>query len=508
MSRTVGVTTENVARALSRAAASSAYSASVSAAITSAIGAAPAATVEDLAALKALVSRPKVVIVEGGIAGGEWEWESGSSTTANDFTVVACTAGEAGRYKKVVVAGAWPSTFGSSPTAVNSIDFGSYPTAGKIPAGVMEQFAASMIVPATYTQQPWPNVNFAAYAENQGTTSGKSVVNYFGLALANGALGYAAGFNSVVGNVSSANPFTGAGLGGNFGLLVGLEVNPNIRKVGASAPTGSVEGIRLIGGGDDTRPLNGAYGINLFPLAGWETATLTYWTSFLFSQDGAISTPANDSYFANMGATGAGNSVHSQAIKGRARNGAGTDLGGYLQFAYTNNWYVNPALLVGSSSVAMDTNALLQTYVSSASFQTSAVLRNDNGGANTAVSLGFNVATTAEAALSKLGIGVTRNNTYGRGYGSLYANNAADTTGIDATVERVRWDHTGLLVFGTVGLSGAVTVGSTTLITSSVNFTDGAAAASGTLLNAPAAGNPTKWIPIVDNGTTRYIPAW
>jgi len=39
-------------------------------------------------------------------------------------------------------------------------------------------------------------------------------------------------------------------------------------------------------------------------------------------------------------------------------------------------------------------------------------------------------------------------------------------------------------------------------------FTDGAAAALGTLTNAPAAGNPTKWIPINDNGTTRYIPAW
>ena len=34
------------------------------------------------------------------------------------------------------------------------------------------------------------------------------------------------------------------------------------------------------------------------------------------------------------------------------------------------------------------------------------------------------------------------------------------------------------------------------------------AAATGTLTNAPAAGNPTKWIAIDDNGTTRYIPAW
>jgi len=46
------------------------------------------------------------------------------------------------------------------------------------------------------------------------------------------------------------------------------------------------------------------------------------------------------------------------------------------------------------------------------------------------------------------------------------------------------------------------------MIGTGVAFTDGAAAAAGTLLNAPSAGNPTKWIPINDNGTTRYIPAW
>lgn len=57
-------------------------------------------------------------------------------------------------------------------------------------------------------------------------------------------------------------------------------------------------------------------------------------------------------------------------------------------------------------------------------------------------------------------------------------------------------------------LTGGLTVGTTTLLTSSVALTNGAAAATGTLLNAPAAGNPTKWIPINDNGTTRYVPAW
>ena len=39
-------------------------------------------------------------------------------------------------------------------------------------------------------------------------------------------------------------------------------------------------------------------------------------------------------------------------------------------------------------------------------------------------------------------------------------------------------------------------------------FDNGAGASAGTLTNSPAAGNPTKWIPIDDNGTTRYIPAW
>ena len=39
-------------------------------------------------------------------------------------------------------------------------------------------------------------------------------------------------------------------------------------------------------------------------------------------------------------------------------------------------------------------------------------------------------------------------------------------------------------------------------------FTDGAGANTGTLTNSPVTGNPTKWIPIDDNGTTRYIPAW
>ena len=59
-----------------------------------------------------------------------------------------------------------------------------------------------------------------------------------------------------------------------------------------------------------------------------------------------------------------------------------------------------------------------------------------------------------------------------------------------------------------LGLTGDITTGTGTLHKTSAALTNGAAAAAGTLLNAPAAGNPTKWVPINDNGTIRYIPTW
>lgn len=57
--------------------------------------------------------------------------------------------------------------------------------------------------------------------------------------------------------------------------------------------------------------------------------------------------------------------------------------------------------------------------------------------------------------------------------------------------------------------AGALYKGDATfMIRQTATLNNGAAAQVGTLTNAPTAGNPTKWIPIDDNGTTRYIPAW
>lgn len=67
-------------------------------------------------------------------------------------------------------------------------------------------------------------------------------------------------------------------------------------------------------------------------------------------------------------------------------------------------------------------------------------------------------------------------------------------------------DSSGVPAFGTA-LPDITTAGNN-LVRKTTTLADGAAAAAGTLGNAPAAGNPTKWVPIDDNGTTRYIPAW
>ncbi len=60
----------------------------------------------------------------------------------------------------------------------------------------------------------------------------------------------------------------------------------------------------------------------------------------------------------------------------------------------------------------------------------------------------------------------------------------------------------------TVSFAGAVEVNSAVLLKSNTTLTNGAGASLGTLTNAPAAGNPTKWISINDNGTVRQIPCW
>lgn len=84
-------------------------------------------------------------------------------------------------------------------------------------------------------------------------------------------------------------------------------------------------------------------------------------------------------------------------------------------------------------------------------------------------------------------------------HGADYVEVAAETAGTGADDLDLRLTPAGI---GNISFPGGV------LLKTRAALTDGAAASLGTLTNAPAVGDPTKWIPINDNGTTRYIPAW
>lgn len=61
---------------------------------------------------------------------------------------------------------------------------------------------------------------------------------------------------------------------------------------------------------------------------------------------------------------------------------------------------------------------------------------------------------------------------------------------------------------GSLKLTDIFTNNAVALVRTNTALTDQAGAQVGTLTNAPTAGNPTKWIAIDDNGTTRKIPTW
>jgi hypothetical protein len=73
-----------------------------------------------------------------------------------------------------------------------------------------------------------------------------------------------------------------------------------------------------------------------------------------------------------------------------------------------------------------------------------------------------------------------------------------------STQDKDRVDITGGIVKGII-LS---TLGGQFIISTDSSLDDYFSTNISTLTNSPITGNPSKWIAINDNGTTRYIPAW
>ncbi|QTP32822.1 hypothetical protein B7759_01400 [Burkholderia glumae] len=90
------------------------------------------------------------------------------------------------------------------------------------------------------------------------------------------------------------------------------------------------------------------------------------------------------------------------------------------------------------------------------------------------------------------------------GLGSIATQNSSSVAITGGTID-------GTAIGSTTTATGkfsTLTNGDTVLMRTSASLSNGAASQTATLTNGPIAGNPTKWIPINDNGATRYIPAW
>lgn len=84
------------------------------------------------------------------------------------------------------------------------------------------------------------------------------------------------------------------------------------------------------------------------------------------------------------------------------------------------------------------------------------------------------------------------------------------------SVVRFRTQENGNVLIGSIidngnlfQVNGAISINNpAAMLVASSAMTNNAGASVGTLTNAPAAGNPTKWIGFNDAGTLRFIPAW
>ena len=194
--------------------------------------------------------------------------------------------------------------------------------------------------------------------------------------------------------------------------------------------------------------------------------------------------------------TGAGGSIVFRVApagsSGSAVNALSTALainsvGQLLVSTVANSTLASIGTLTSSSSGFFTTNGFDWGYTRAGS----SVAYFTNSGLRLAPGLNFAWSGTAGDPAAASDLILTRD----------AANTLAQKNGTNAQEFRVYENETGTIYKAILGNRQLMKI-------SGAAFDNGAGASAGTLTNSPSAGNPTKWIPINDNGTTRYIPAW
>jgi hypothetical protein len=200
---------------------------------------------------------------------------------------------------------------GANPVDMLSVNVGSYPKADEMPACTLQGIKSALVVPNTYTQEPWPPAAFAAYMTNNNnvwsTGHSNSAVMYFGSIGTGTDRASAYGENLVISNAPQPifMPPT-SGSGHDLGFMVGLELDFNVYKKAGSNPLGHLFGL-LITGGSEAVPVEEAFAVKIEALD--SAAGTQQWRTLLVGADGA------SPLFASVGAVSAGAVSNSQTIR-------------------------------------------------------------------------------------------------------------------------------------------------------------------------------------------------
>ena len=178
----------------------------------------------------------------------------------------------------------------------------------------------------------------------------------------------------------------------------------------------------------------------------------------------------------------------------------------------------------GLNNIALGVNALVTNTTGSNNMAIGPVALSSLTTGGTNVGIGINAATNATTGSSSVAIGQNAlydmttgdsntavGNNAGRGLTTGRANTVIGRVPtLPAATSNSVWlgDGDGNAMLQIPSTKVTYTYGTTFILGNKVTVAGGPTTAAPTLTTGPLAGNPTKWLPYDDNGTTRYIPAW
>lgn len=327
-----------------------------------------------------------------------------------------------------------------------------------------------------------------AATTSPGGSSGDLQTNNAG---AFGGLTPGAGVATFLATPSSANLAAAVTGGTGTGALV-FATSPTLVTPILGTPTsGTVTNLT----GTASININGTVGATT-PLAGAFT-TLIASTSVTTGTTSIITNPAAAT--TQLGADHATAAV-AQIIKGPNTT---TGTGGGVKIAGGTGSVAGGAVILATSATTgapVDRLTIASTGIATFSSQ----ILSATSGAQGSPSIGFSSEATGLYLSGSAAPALTINGTVYYAWTAGAFRSVSGTTDLGTTGNK--WQNA--FLSGTVA-AGAISTSATDFMhITTGTLANGAAAQLATITNGPTAGNPTKWIPINDNGTTRYIPAW